>query len=124
MYLYIVFEYKKDKLEKATAYLRQMKYKKNVPVYGRNFRLEMIIKHWSKSVYEYKVNDKEYKIRYHQFVTPRQMPYVVPILYFKKFPKIAYVNTNENFNRFWLDSLLAFFWAILGIMLGMELLSI
>lgn len=117
--LYRIFEYKPDKLGKVTAVLRKTKHKKGVPVYKRTYtqvplRVIMIIKNWSKGLYEYTVNDKKYKIHYVDHVTPHQMPLAVQVTYFKKIPKIAYVKTNTNFHHFEIYSFAALMFAVVS----------
>ena len=125
--LYCIFEYKPDKLGKATATLKYTKHRKDVPVYGRNstfgpIRVVMIIKNWSKSLYEYKVNDKTHKIHYIEYVTSRQMPFVVQVIYLKKIPRIAYVKTDTNFHNFEIYSFVALMSAILFALCGISLI--
>ena len=82
----------------------------------------MIIKNWSKSLYEYKVNDKTYKIHYIEYVTARQMPFVVQVIYLKKTPHIAYVKTDTNFHNFEIYSFATLMIAILFALYGISLI--
>ena len=92
----------KDKIKKTGAFLVSVKYKKDVPVYGTGnhlatsnsppwIRVEMIIKHRSRGRYEYIANGKKYRIRHEEFVRKREMPYMIPIVYMIRFPRIATV---------------------------------
>ena len=56
----------------------------------------MIIKHLSRGRYEYIVDGKKYCIRHELFVTKRQMPYMVPIVYMTRFPRIATIRDSGN----------------------------
>lgn len=108
----------KDKLKKTGAYLTSVKHKTNVPVYGTtpgrglsSLRLEMIIKHRSRGRYEYIVDGKKYCIRHELFVTKRQMPYMVPVVYMIRFPRIAIIREE---NWLWVKALFCF---VLGLLL-------
>ena len=108
----------KDKIKKTGAYLASVKHKKDVPVYGTtpgrglsSLRLEMIIKHRSRGRYEYIVDGKKYRIRHEMFVTKRQMPYMVPIVYMIRFPRIAVIRDE---NMIWVKALFCF---VLGLFL-------
>ena len=94
--IYKTFEHNKNSVAKVTATLIDVKHKKDVPVYGQRFfrgpiRVVMKIKNYSKGKYEYQVNQKHYTIRYIEFVTSKQMPRFVSVVYIERFPKIAYV---------------------------------
>ena len=105
-WLYRFFENEKknkDKIKKTGAYLASVKHKTDVPVYGAtpgrglsSIRIEMIIKHRSRGRYEYIVDGKKYCIRHELFVTKRQMPYMVPIVYMTRFPRIATIRDSGN----------------------------
>lgn len=120
-WLYRFFENEKknkDKIKKTGAYLASVKHKKDVPVYGTtpgrglsSLRLEMIIKHRSRGRYEYIVDGKKYRIRHEMFVTKRQMPYMVPIVYMIRFPRIAVIRDE---NMIWVKALFCF---VLGLLL-------
>ena len=120
-WLYRFFENEKknkDKIKKTGAYLASVKHKKDVPVYGTtpgrglsSLRLEMIIKHRSRGRYEYVVDGKKYRIRHEMFVTKRQMPYMVPIVYMIRFPRIAVIRDE---NMIWVKALFCF---VLGLLL-------
>lgn len=120
-WLYRFFENEKknkDKIKKTGAYLASVKHKKDVPVYGTtpgrglsSLRIEMIIKHRSRGRYEYIVDGKKYRIRHEMFVTKRQMPYMVPIVYMIRFPRIAVIRDE---NMIWVKALFCF---VLGLLL-------
>ena len=120
-WLYRFFENEKknkDKLKRTGAYLASVKHKKDVPVYGTtpgrglsSLRLEMIIKHRSRGRYEYIVDGKKYRIRHEMFVRKREMPYMIPIIYMIRFPRIAVIRDE---NMIWVKALFCF---VLGLLL-------
>lgn len=123
--LYRTFEHRPEKLGTTTATLRQTRHKKNVPVYERNGfrappRVVMILKNWSKSVYEYTVNNKTRKIHYVDFVKARQMPRTVQVEYLRKFPKIAYVKTDTNSHNFEIYSFVSLLFAVMFALGGLS----
>jgi hypothetical protein len=105
-WLYRFFENEKknkDKIKKTGAYLASVKHKRDVPVYGTtpgrglaSLRIDMIIKHRSRGRYEYIVDGKKYRIRHEEFVRKREMPYMIPIIYMIRFPRIATVCGSSN----------------------------
>ena len=82
------------------AFLMDVNHKKDVPVYGMHrrgpIRVVMVLKHYSKGLYEYSVGQKRYTIRYAEQATARQMPRTISVTYLKKFPKIAYVKNETD----------------------------
>lgn len=120
-WLYRFFENEKknkDKIKKTGAYLASVKHKKDVPVYGTtpgrglsSLRIEMIIKHRSRGRYEYIVDGKKYRIRHEMFVRKREMPYMIPIIYMIRFPRIAVIRDE---NMIWVKALFCF---VLGLLL-------
>ena len=101
----------KDKIKKTGAYLASVKHKTDVPLYGKNHlgggpTHVYIIKHLSRGRYEYIVDGKKYRIRHEMFVRKRKMPYMIPIVYMIRFPRIAIIR-GENF--LWIQSLFLFF---------------
>ena len=121
-WLYRFFENEKknkDKLKRTGAYLASVKHKKDVPLYGKNHlgggpTHVYIIKHLSRGRYEYIVDGKKYRIRHEMFVRKREMPYMIPIVYMIRFPRIAVIR-NENY---------LFFHALLSFFIGFGLLAI
>ena len=98
--------------------MASVKHKKDVPVYGTtpgrglaSLRIEMIIKHRSRGRYEYIVDGKKYRIRHEMFVRKREMPYMVPIVYMIRFPRIAVIRDE---NMIWVKALFCF---VLGLFL-------
>ena len=118
-WLYRFFENEKknkDKIKKTGAYLASVKHKKDVPLYGKNHlgggpAHVYIIKHLSRGRYEYIVDGKKYRIRHEMFVRKREMPYMVPIVYMIRFPRIAVIRDE---NMIWVKALFCF---VLGLLL-------
>jgi len=119
-WLYGAFENGSGDIGRVTASLKQVKHKKNVRQYVRGKTI--IIKDLSKGTYEYTVDGKTYKIKYKEFATARQMPYIVTVLYLKTMPKIAHVKTNTSFNLFDIYAILCAGNSVILIILGLLLM--
>ena len=103
--LHLIFEHKPEKLGKSRGFLKSTKQKNNVPVYERSSpkaprHLAMIIKNRSRSVYEYEVNGRKYRVKYTEPVKASQMPITATVVYLKRFPRISYVETDTNSHNF------------------------
>ena len=125
--IYRTFEHNKNSVAKVTASLIYVKHKKDVPVYGQRFfrgpiRVVMKIKNYSKGKYEYQVNQKHYTIRYIEFVTSKQMPRFVSVVYIERFPKIAYVKTDINNQKFDIYSIVLVLFGVLFMLGGCSFL--
>ncbi|MBQ8769499.1 MAG: hypothetical protein IJZ15_07670 [Oscillospiraceae bacterium] len=125
--IYRTFEHNKNSVAKVTASLIDVKHKKDVPVYGQRFfrgpiRVVMKIKNYSKGKYEYQVNQKHYTIRYIEFVTSKQMPRFVSVVYIERFPKIAYVKTDINNQKFDIYSIVLVLFGVLFMLGGCSVL--
>lgn len=125
--LYRIFEYKPAMLGSVSATLRSTEYKRDMPVYEKSGpraprRIVMVIQNWSKGRYEYTVNDKKYKLHYVDFVSPRQMPRIVRVVYLKKFPKIAFVKTDTNSHYFEIYALAALMFAVISAVWGLSVI--
>lgn len=127
--LWRAFDFGKDRVGTAPGQLRKTKYKKDVPVYEKRsskgpWRISMIIKHWSRGTYEYRVGEKTYRVRYLNFVRRREMPYLVTVAYLKSFPRISYVRSETNSHFFELYALgallLAVYLALQGVFILWE----
>ncbi len=91
-----LFEHKPEQVGRSTGTLRDAKYKKDVPIYGRShiggpIRIVCFIKHLTKAKYDYPVNGKTYRIKDRYFGRLRETPRLVSVAYLKKFPFIAYI---------------------------------
>ena len=125
--IYRTFEHNKNSVAKVTASLIDLKHKKDVPVYGQRFfrgpiRVMMKIKNYSKGKYEYQVNQKHYTIRYIEFVSSKQMPRFVSVVYIERFPKIAYVKTDINNQKFDIYSIVLVLFGVLFMLGGCSVL--
>lgn len=88
---YIIFKFKPHLTEKTGATVVYKRHKEDVVIRRRT--RETKIDHVTKGIYEYKVGEKYYyKKHTHLFTTFNQAPYMIPIVYIKRFPKISYVN--------------------------------
>ena len=121
--LHLIFEHKPENLGKSRGFIKSTKQKNNVPVYERSSpkaprRLTMIIKNLSKSVYEYEVNGKKYRVKYTEPVKASQMPLTVWVVYLKPFPRISYVETDTNSHNFGIYAFTALMLAVVFILGG------
>ena len=103
--LYIIFEHHKELTGQTGAFLKSSKHRKNVPLYDQRYpaspiRIVKIIRNWSRGLYYYCVNGKTYRIRYIRFVTKKQLPRIVHVVYCKCFPKFAYVKSDTSSHAF------------------------
>lgn len=127
--IYRAFEHNEKSTDKVVASLIGVKHKKDVPVYGQRnsiiggpIRLVMKIKNYSKGTYKYFVNEKSYKIRYVEYVTPKQLPRIVSVVFLKRFPKIAYVKTEVNTQRFDIYSMVSVLFSVMFLFGGFSVL--
>lgn len=123
--LRLIFEHKPERLGKSRGFLKSAKQKNNVPVYERSSpnaprHLAMIIKNLSKSVYEYEVNGRKYRVRYTEPVKASQMPITVSVVYLKSFPRISYVETDTNSHNFGIYAFAALMFAVVSILGGIS----
>ena len=123
--LHLVFEHKPESLGKSRGFIKSTKQKNNVPVYERSSpkaprRLTMIIKNLSKSVYEYEVNGRKYRVKYTEAVKASQMPLTVWVVYLKLFPRISYVETDTNSHNFGIYAFAALMIAIVFVLGGIS----
>ena len=121
--LHLIFEHKPENLGKSRGFIKSTKQKNNVPVYERSSpkaprRLTMIIKNLSKSVYEYEVNGRKYRVKYTELTSASQMPLSVQVIYLKCFPRISYVETNTNSHNFGIYALVALMLAVVAVLGG------
>jgi len=125
--VYRIFEYNKDCVAKVTASLTDVQHKNDVPVYGNRFfgapiREIMRIKNYSKGKYEYQVNRKRYTIHYVEYVSSKQMPKFVSVIYIKWFPKVAYVKTDVNMQSFDAYSIISVLFGVMFLYAGFSML--
>ena len=123
--LHLIFEHKPEKLGKTRGFIKNTKQKNNVPVYERSSpkaprHLSMIIKNLSKSVYEYEVNGRRYRVRYTEPVKASQMPLTVWVVYLKLFPRISYVDADTNSHNFGIYAFAALMLAVVFVLGGIS----
>ena len=123
--LHLVFEHKPENLGKSRGFIKSTRQKNNVPVSERSSpkaprRLTMIIKNLSKSVYEYEVNGRKYRVRYTDPVKASQMPITATVVYLKRFPRISYVETDTNSHNFGIYAFAALIFAIVAVLGGIS----
>ena len=123
--LHLIFEHKPENLGKSRGFIKSTKQKNNVPVYERSSpkaprHLSMIIKNMSKSVYEYEVNGRRYRVRYTEPVKASQMPLTVWVVYLKLFPRISYVEADTNSHNFGIYAFAALMLAVVFVLGGIS----
>lgn len=91
---YLIFKKFPRLTGKIGATLKDTRHKKNVTYHTR--REKIFVKDVTRALYAYTVNGKVYPVKMtHLFCTKNQAPYMIPIVYIKKFPRIRYVNLPE-----------------------------
>ena len=121
--LYVIFEHKPNLVASVSGMKKTTKYRKNVLVWGRSgshgpMHVVARIKDWSKSVYEYRVNGKAYKVSYVQFVPAGCMSLMERVVYIKACPRIAYVQSETNSPDFLINAICAFIISVMFTILG------
>ena len=124
--VFLIFSHCPKSVVRTGATLQKVKQKNDVTLYGkehlgRGLPKAMHIKHLSKGVYLYRVNGRFYRIRDWHVGTARQMSRIVSVVYWKRFPRIAYLDTGIG-PFFELRALLLAFAGIAPIILGVSLL--
>lgn len=99
---YLIFEKLPHKTERALGKLCGSKYKKDVAVWT-GFkkwdgppRVAFIIKHLTKTKYIYSVNNKLYFCFFNFLKKPHKIPNSAWVIYLKAFPRISYLDNDEN----------------------------
>ena len=91
---YVVFHFMPHLTDKIGGTVVDKKHKRDVVIRTRRGP-DIKVDHVTKGVYEYKVGEKYYYKKYtHWYTTFNQAPYMIPIIYIKRFPKISYVNLD------------------------------
>ena len=99
---YLIFEKLPHKTGKVLGKLCNRKYKKDVAVWaglGKNDgppRVAFTIKHLTKSKYLYSVNNKLYLCVFDFWRKPHKVPNSSWVIYLKSFPRISYLDNDEN----------------------------
>jgi len=129
---YLIFEKLPYKTGRALGKLCGRKYKKDVAVwaglgkYDGPPRVAFTIKHLTKSKYLYSVNNKLYLCVFDFWRKPHKVPNNSWVIYLKSFPRISYLDNDENcigaFD-FAVKAILFFVIAIFSFCLGFAFLS-
>ena len=99
---YLIFEKLPHKTERTLGKLYSSKYKKDVDVwtgfgkYDGPPRVAFTIKHLTKSKYLYSVNNKLYLCVFDFWRKPHKVPNSSWVIYLKAFPRISYLDNDEN----------------------------
>ena len=128
---YTIFEKYPDKTGRILGRLYDSNYKKDVKVWG-GFekgngppRIIFTIKHLTKTKYVYRVGDKLYLCTFDFWKKPHKVPNCCWVVYIKAFPRISYLDSNENHVDgldYFLNALIVLFIAIGAICLGIAML--
>ncbi len=105
----------------------RMKHKKDVPVYGSRFggsiRQIGLVKHVTKTTYKCTVGSRTYKIKTAFFETPRQTDYIVTVVCLKRFPRVAYIESDHTGDfKYWAYAFVFVFAAVLLLFRGANLM--
>ena len=115
--VYLIFEKLPHKTERALGRLCRSKYKKDVPVwtglgrYDGPPRIAYYIKHLTKTKYVYRVDKKLHRCAFNFLRKPSKVPEVCWVIYLKAFPRISYLENEENCmgaDGFWGKALIFF----------------
>ena len=125
LYLYYVFERKKELLGKTLATRRAVTIKKNAQ-FSRGIRSyrTYTVKDYRRGRYEYSVNGRSYRLRVEAYNNPEKLRPVVPVTYWKRFPKIACADTELSLCNFAIYAIVCFAIACFSGGLGLLLLSL
>ena len=99
---YLIFEKLPHKTGRTLGKLCSSKYKKDVAVwtgmgkYDGPPRVAFTIKHLTKSKYLYNVNNKIYICVFDFWRKPHKIPNNSWVIYLKAFPRISYLDNDEN----------------------------
>ena len=91
--IYVIFEHSPQLTGRTGSTLVETKHKSKKTFWGRGSHVT--VKDVTLGYYTYKVNGKTYRKKSTEYFTkPKQMPYSIPIVYLKCFPRISYVNDH------------------------------
>ena len=131
-YAYLIFEKLPHKTGRTLGKLCGRKYKKDVAVWtglGKGDgppRIAFTIKHLTKSKYLYNVNNKLYICVFDFWRKPHKVPNNALVRYLKAFPRISYLDNDENYIGafdFVVKAIIFLVIAICTFYLGIEFLS-
>ena len=121
-YLYLdhLFKHQKEQLGKTLATRRAVTIKKNAQ-FSRGVRSyrTYTVKDYRRGRYEYSVNGRSYRLRVEAYNNPEKLLPVVPVTYWKRFPRIACAKTDLFFSMFAVYSVVCFGIAALFLMVGL-----
>ena len=129
---YLIFEKLPHKTDRTLGKLYSTKYKKDVNVwtgfgkYDGPPRIAFTIKHLTKTKYVYSVNNKLYLCALEFFRKPHKIPNNSWVVYLKAFPRISYLDNDENYIGafdFVVKAIIFLVIAICTFYLGIEFLS-
>ena len=128
--VYTVFEKFPQKTDKTFGRLYDSKYKNDVAVWGGLGkgdgppRIVFTIKHLTKTKYVYRVGDKLYLCTFAFWRKPSKVPSCCRVVYIKNFPRISYLDSDENYfdgMDYFMRALMILFIALGAIGLGLAL---
>ena len=99
---YLIFEKLPHKTERTLGKLYSSKYKKDVDVwtgfgkYDGPPRVAFTIKHLTRTKYIYRAKNKFYICAFEFFRKPHKIPNNSWVVYLKAFPRISYLDNDEN----------------------------
>ena len=124
-YLYLdhMFKHQKEQLGKTLATRRAVTIKKNAQFSrgARSYRT-YTVKDYRRGRYEYSVNGRSYRLRVEAYNNPEKLRPVLPVTYWKRFPRIACAETALSFCRFVIYAVICFVIAGFSVGLGLLLL--
>ena len=126
LYLYYIFQHNKELLGKTLATRRVVTRKKNAQFsrgWYRNYGT-YTVKDYRRGCYEYSVNGRSYRLRVEAYNNPEKLRSVVPVTYWKRFPKIACAETELSLCNFAIYAVVCFVIACFSGGLGLLLLSL
>lgn len=124
-YLYLdhLFKHQKEQLGKTLATRRAVTRKKNAQFSSgpRTYRT-YTVKDYRRGRYEYSVNGRSYRLRVEAYNNPEKLRPVLPVTYWKRFPKIACAETELSLCNFAIYAIVCFVIACFSGGLGLLLL--
>ena len=124
-YLYLdhMFKHQKEQVGKALAARRAVTRKKNAQFSSgpRTYRT-YTVKDYRRGRYEYSVNGRSYRVCVEAYNNPEKLRPVIPVIYWKRFPRIVCTETALSFCGFVIYAVICFVIAGFSVGLGLLLL--